>query len=138
MERLSNPVISKKDVHCLAGEGIEGDRFCGYRENFKGQITFFEWEVLEKLRTTFGKPDIPPSASRRNAILKGIDLNLLIGKRFQIQEVVFEGSEHCAPCYWMDVAILPGAKEVLKNKGGLRARILQSGYLRLGKAELLF
>jgi len=137
-ERLSNQVISKKEVHCLEGQGIEGDRFCGYRENFKGQITFFEWETLEKLRITFGKPDISPSFSRRNVILKGIDLNFLIGKKFQIQEVVFEGSEHCAPCNWMDVAVLPGTKKALENKGGLRSRILQSGYLSLGKSDLLF
>ncbi len=135
-ERITNEVVSKEEARCLAGKGIEGDRYCDCRENFKGQITFFEWEVLERLRSSFRNSAIPPSAPRRNVILKGIDLNTLIGRRFQIQGAIFEGSEHCAPCYWMDVAILPGAEKALKNKGGLRARILQTGHLRLGKTEL--
>jgi len=36
----------------------------------------------------------------------------------------------------MDVVIAPGAKEFLKENGGLRAKILTDGELHLGDAQL--
>jgi len=36
----------------------------------------------------------------------------------------------------MDVAIAPGAKEFLKENGGLRAKILTDGELHVGDAQL--
>jgi MOSC domain-containing protein YiiM len=68
---------------------------------------------------------------RRNVVTQGIDLNQLIGKRFSIQGVLFEGVCECKPCYWMDRAIAPGAEDLLRGRGGLRARILTSGTLRV-------
>ena len=63
-------------------------------------------------------------------ITEGADLNALIGQRFIVQGVEFEGVCECSPCYWMDRAIAPGAEEALKGRGGLRARILSNGVLR--------
>ena len=54
----------------------------------------------------------------------------LIGQRFTLQGIEFEGSEECRPCYWMDQAVGEGVHEALKGYGGLRARILTSGVLR--------
>jgi MOSC domain-containing protein YiiM len=72
-----------------------------------------------------------PAASRRNVITEGMDLNLLVGKRFTLQGVEFEGVCECKPCYWMDQAIAPGAETALQGRGGLRARILTDGKLRV-------
>jgi len=73
---------------------------------------------------------------RRNVIVSGVDLLSLIGCEFEIQGVKFRGTQHCAPCEWMDVAVAPGAKEFLKENGGLRAKILTDGELHLGDAQL--
>ena len=54
-----------------------------------------------------------------------------IGKEFEIQGVRFEGVCECSPCSWMNTALGPGAEEWLKGRGGLRARILTDGVLRL-------
>ncbi|MEI8342757.1 MAG: molybdenum cofactor biosysynthesis protein, partial [Verrucomicrobiota bacterium] len=70
------------------------------------------------------------SKTRRNVITTGVNLNELIGKRFDIQNVQFEGIEECRPCHWMDQAFAPGAEQWLKGRGGLRARILTNGVLR--------
>jgi MOSC domain-containing protein YiiM len=70
-----------------------------------------------------------PSAVRRNAITEGVDLNQLIGTRFRLQVLEFEGICECKPCYWMDRAIGPGAENLLSGQGGLRARILRDGTL---------
>ena len=48
---------------------------------------------------------------------------------------MFEGSEECRPCYWMDEAMGEGAEVFLKGRGGLRCRILDDGELSLGEAE---
>ena len=71
-----------------------------------------------------------PALVRRNVMTRGIDLNELIGQDFEIQGVHFRGMQECSPCYWMDQAIAPGAKEFLKGRGGLRAKILSNGILR--------
>ena len=118
-------------VQCRAGRGIEGDRFFDHKEDYKGQITFFAWEVYESLCKEFGVSDRSPAVFRRNAITRGIDLNSLIGETFEIQGVRFQGTEECRPCHWMNQAFHPGAEESLKGNGGLRARILTDGILKV-------
>jgi MOSC domain-containing protein YiiM len=61
----------------------------------------------------------------------------LIGKNFECQGLVFQGVCECAPCYWMDEAIAPGAEAALQGRGGLRARILTGGILRVEKVPLI-
>jgi MOSC domain-containing protein YiiM len=63
-------------------------------------------------------------------ITRGVDLNEFIGKEFEVQGVYLYGTEESAPCYWMDRAFAPGAKDFLKGRGGLRAKILSDGGLR--------
>ena len=64
-------------------------------------------------------------------IVEGVSLNQLIGKRFELQGVLFEGTCECKPCYWMDQAIGPGAEQLFDGRGGLRAKILTDGILRV-------
>ena len=110
--------------------GLRGDRFFDFKKNYKGQVTFFAWEIHQALGRELGFPDKPLSAFRRNVITVGVDLNELIGQEFQIQGVCFRGTEECRPCYWMDQVIAPGAFDYLKGRGGLRAVILGDGILR--------
>lgn len=136
MERYNNPVHAVESVSCVTGKGLVGDRYFNFRDNYKGQITFFNWAIYEGMRNKFDKPDLSTSVLRRNLILKGVDLNKLIGREFIIQGVTFSGSEECAPCYWMDEAVAPGAESFLKGEGGLRARILSDGSLTRGNTDL--
>ena len=121
------------EIECFAGRGIRGDRFFDYKENYKGQITFFASEVFETLRRELNLPAAQPAATRRNVITRGIDLNTLAGVEFEIQGVHFSGVEECRPCYWMDSSIGLGAESWLQGRGGLRARILTDGFLRTAK-----
>ncbi len=124
------PIVEVTSVECVAGRGLRGDRFFDYKEDYKGQITFFAWEVYDDLCRQLDIHDKQIAVLRRNAITRGIDLNVLIGETFQIQGVQFHGVAECSPCYWMNTAFGPGAEEVLRGRGGLRARILTSGALR--------
>ena len=123
-------LIEQQEIVCVAGRGIEGDRFFDYKENHAGQITFFAAEVFQELCAQLDVPEKPPGLTRRNVITLGADLNALIGEEFTLQGVRFRGVEECRPCYWMDQAIAPGAEAALRNRGGLRAQILSTGRLR--------
>jgi MOSC domain-containing protein YiiM len=123
------PAIEVPTLECVAGRGIRGDRFFDYKENYKGQITFFALEVFEELCDSLAVPNCSIALLRRNVITRGVDLNRLIDREFEIQGVRFHGTGECKPCYWMDRAIAPGAESFLKGRGGLRARILSDGLL---------
>lgn len=123
-------IVAVGAVECVAGRGLRGDRFFEYKPDYKGQITFFAMEVFEALREAVGRPGTPPAAVRRNAFTRGVDLNELVGREFEVQGVRFLGMEECKPCYWMDGAIGPGAEVWLRGRGGLRAIILKDGWLR--------
>ncbi|MBL6828593.1 MAG: molybdenum cofactor biosysynthesis protein [Puniceicoccaceae bacterium] len=127
--RLNHGIEKVDTVECVAGSGIVGDRYFDHKDDFKGQITFFDWAVYERIRDDFSCPELDPAWFRRNVLTEGIDLNTLIGQRFTLQNIEFEGSEECRPCYWMDEAVSSGVHEALKGFGGLRARILTSGTL---------
>lgn len=126
------PILEPDTIECVAGRGVAGDRFFEYRSSYKGQITFFALEIHERMCREFGRK-LPPSVYRRNVITRGIDLNELIGCRFEVQGVTFEGTEEATPCYWMDTAFGPGAENALQGVGGLRAKILNGGELKLSR-----
>jgi MOSC domain-containing protein YiiM len=125
------PLIACGEIHCVAGRGITGDRFFDFKNNYKGQITFFATEVFEDICRQLGVGGKSPGVARRNVITMEADLNSFIGKTFTLQGVEFEGVGECSPCHWMDVAIAPGAEAALRGQGGLRARILTDGILRV-------
>ena len=118
------------EVECVAGRGLRGDRYFDYKEDYKGQITFFAMEVMEALRFELKRPDAQPQATRRNAFVRGADLPSLINKEFEVQGVRFVGVEESRPCHWMNSALGPGAEEWLRGRAGLRCRILTDGVLR--------
>jgi molybdopterin synthase catalytic subunit len=133
--RLDHGIRGVSEVECVAGMGLRGDRYFGYKPDFKGQVTFFDAAAVQAVRDRFSQPELSGSLFRRNLIVRGVDLAEWVGKRFRFQGVEFEASEECKPCYWMDEAVAPGAEEFLKAnfRGGLRARILSDGVLTVGR-----
>jgi MOSC domain-containing protein YiiM len=123
------PAMEVPMIECVAGRGIRGDRYFDFKDDYKGQITFFSAEVFDELRGSLELQDCSPALVRRNVITRDVDLNELIGRDFEVQGVNFHGVEECRPCYWMDRAVARGAEAFLKGRGGLRARILTDGEL---------
>lgn len=134
--RMQHGIREVEEIECVAGMGLRGDRYFNYRPNFKGQVTFFDARIVGEVREHFKLPKLPASIFRRNLIVEGVDLNEWNGRRFQLQGVEFEGAQECRPCEWMDRVIAPGGENFLKGgfRGGLRARILTSGFLRREKS----
>jgi MOSC domain-containing protein YiiM len=131
----TSPNLEVPEIECLAGRGILGDRFLDYRDDYKGQVTFFSIEVFKDVCHQLGIHGLSASLVRRNIICEGVDLNQLIGRRFRVQGLEFEGICECKPCYWMDRAIGRGAEDLLQGRGGLRAKVLSGGILRSHQHE---
>ena len=127
---LKLPVHEVREIECVAGRGLRGDRFFDHQADYKGQVTLFSTEVFAGLCAALNLSDASPAALRRNLVVSGGDLNELIGHEFELQGVRLFGTEECRPCYWMDEALAPGAEAWLKGRGGLRCRILSDGWLR--------
>lgn len=125
----THPMIETSEIECVTGRGIRGDRYFDFKDDYKGQISFFSLEVFDELCSAIKIQTRSPARARRNVITRGVDLNDLIGQEFDVQGVRFFGMEECRPCYWMDGAFAPGAQEFLKGRGGLRAKILTDGKL---------
>ena len=124
------PMEAVAEVECVARRGLRSDRYFDFKEDYKGQVTFFSLETWEDLCVRFGIFDKGPEIFRRNVIVSGIDLNTLIGEEFEVQGVRFQGTQEAAPCHWMNRAFAEGAEAALQGRGGLRARILSDGVLR--------
>jgi len=131
----TEPMVEVPEAECVAGSGIRGDRFFDFKEDYKGQVTFFSQAVYEELCEKFGVTDKSPSAFRRNVLVDHEDLSELIGEEFEVQGVRFQGTQEAAPCYWMNGAFCEGAEAALKGRGGLRAKILTDGVLRVEEPE---
>jgi MOSC domain-containing protein YiiM len=132
-----HPVVEVTELRCVAGRGLEGDRYFDYEPDYKGQVTFFAAEVYDALCERLGVHDRPPAVLRRNILTRGLDLNALIGVEFGLQGVRFLGTEESRPCDWMNLAFGPGARAALKGHGGLRAKVLSHGTLRCGPAKFI-
>ncbi|MGH2776403.1 MAG: MOSC domain-containing protein [Actinomycetota bacterium] len=94
-------------------------------------MTLFSAEGLEAGRAESGL-DIAATDMRRNLMTEGVTLSDLLGRRFSIGGVVFEGIEENPPCAHLQrLAGKPLLKPMIDN-GGIRVRIVKGGTIRAG------
>ena len=110
-------------------KGIVNDR---YYKNFKKkyeQVTLVESEMIinfnNNIKSKFNYKDF-----RRNIITTGIDLNKMINKKIQINNVVLKIHQLCQPCRYLQNKLnVDNLVKLLTNNGGVRAEIVQSGII---------
>jgi MOSC domain-containing protein YiiM len=113
----------------LTDRGLDGDHY----NNIGGsrQVTLFQWEHLQTINSLVGR-SVEPGMTRRNILVKGLNLLALKGKQFQIGDAVFEYSGECHPCSRMETEIGVGAYNAMRGHGGITAKVIQSGAIRVG------
>jgi MOSC domain-containing protein YiiM len=109
--------------------GLEGD--WRSRRNRGGQLTLIGAEALDEVGRFVGAA-VPPGASRRQIVVRGVNLNDLIGRRIRIGAVRLFVESPCDPCSRMEETIGPGARKTLEGRGGVRCFVLAGGELRVG------
>jgi len=130
--RRRGPVSVRQQARALAGAGLDGDHYGG-RSGARG-ITLMQSEHLAALGALLGEPPLDPTRLRRNLVVSGINLAALQGRQFVIGEVLLLGTGLCHPCARMEEVLGPGGYNAMRGHGGLNARVLRGGPIRVGDA----
>lgn len=130
--RREVPMDEVRQVVAETGAGLVGDRYSG--GSGKRGITLIQAEHLPVIAALSGHEAVRPATLRRNLVVSGLPLIALKGRRFRVGEVLLEGTDECDPCSRMEAALGPGGFNAMRNHGGLCARILEGGTIRLGDA----
>jgi hypothetical protein len=123
------PVVLVHEAVAIAGRGLEGDRYAAETGTFASgrpgsALTLVDAAILD----TFGR-DVD---HRRNVVVRGTDLNALVGREFMLGEVRCRGRRLCEPCAHLDRLNGGGVLRPLVHRGGLRADVLCDGTVRVG------
>jgi hypothetical protein len=126
------PARTLSSARALAGRGLEGDRHVAGTGTFPSgrpgsALTLVAAEVCESFT-----PPLGPDEHRRNVVVRGLDLNRLVGHEFQIGSVHCRGMRLCEPCTVVQHYAGRPVLRALVHRGGLRADILHDGELRVG------
>ena len=133
------PMEPTAEVKAVAGQGLEGDRYfngTGHWSKHPGvsrEVTLIEIEAIEALEREKNIA-IAPEAARRNVITRGVPLNHLVGREFQIGAVRLRGTRLCEPCAYLEGLTQKGVLAGLIHRGGLRAEIVTGGTIRVKDA----
>lgn len=120
-------------VEAIAECGLKGDRYsdnCNRRSEGQ-QVTLIEAEAIEKFVAETGLA-MAVHEPRRNLVTRGIDLNALVGRRFNVGECELEGLELCEPCATWAKNTHMEVVRFFVHRGGLNARIVKGGTISVG------
>ena len=135
----NQPMVGHSEAEALAGQGLAGDRYAlgvGFYSNNPitsgaRELTLIDQRAISQVTEQTGLP-FSNIESRRNLITTGIELDALIGQAFSVGEIVCEGVRACPPCVHLEELTGKKIMKSLVRTGGLRARIVQGGTIRVG------
>lgn len=110
--------------------GLAGDRY--NRPTGDRQVTLIQEEHLTAVASLMNRQSIDPALTRRNVVVKGINLLSLKGKKFQVGTAVLEYTGECHPCSRMEINLGHGGYNAMRGHGGITARILTPGRIAVG------
>lgn len=118
-------------AHAVPGCGIANDRYArnegtwSSRPSWRSEVTLVAEEQLVRA-------GLSPEHARRNLLTRGLQLEALVGWRLHVGEVVLVAQRVCSPCRLLQRRSGLPVGDLLKDGGGLRARIVTGGVLRRG------
>jgi MOSC domain-containing protein YiiM len=133
------PMEPREAARAVPGRGLDGDRYfdgVGHWSNHPGdgrEITLIEIEAIEALARE-KEIEIAPEVARRNLVTRGVPLNHLVGREFQVGSVRMVGKRLCEPCQYLEDMTTKGVLTGLLHRGGLRAEVVSGGTIRIGDA----
>lgn len=129
-ERKS-PLKGVNTVVANTENGLTGDHFNG-KYSDKRQVTLIQKEHLDTVASILQKETVDPGLTRRNIVATGINLLALKDQKFQIGSAILEGTGYCHPCSQMETNLGPGGYNAMRGHGGITARVVQEGEIKVG------
>jgi MOSC domain-containing protein YiiM len=124
------PLQAVDSAIAIVGKGFENDHHAKRRKT-KRQVTIIQQEHLPVVAELTSREDVGPGLLRRNLSVSGINVWSLKDQKFRIGEVLLEGTGPCAPCSRMDETLGLGGYNAMRGHGGITARVLEGGSIRV-------
>ncbi len=139
----NEPAVVVDEARAEPGRGLLGDRRANTvrfgRQSAKRELTLFQAEHIPLVANWCGLVELNPTRLRRNLVVSGLNL---IGMRSPFpdailewavgDEVIIQVTGPCDPCSKMAAELGLGSYNALRGHGGMTARILAGGLIRIG------
>ncbi|HVP37980.1 MAG TPA: MOSC domain-containing protein [Candidatus Saccharimonadales bacterium] len=131
------PMQPVPEARAVPGRGLEGDRYhagtgtYSKRPEPAREVTLVEEEAVLAVARDYGYT-LAPGATRRNILTRGVPLNHLVGREFQVGGARLRGIRLCEPCGHLASLTDPSVQKGLVHRGGLRAQVVAGGLIRVG------
>ena len=112
--------------------GLVGDRYSG--KSGSRHVTLIQAEHLPAIAAYLGRDEVTPEDLRRNIVVSGINLLALKDRPFRLGTAVLAMTGDCHPCSRMEETFGPGGYNAVRGHGGITARVLEGGEVRVGDA----
>lgn len=129
-ERKILPTTLEK-INISIENGLEGDHYKG--SSRKRQVTLIQAEHLKAVASLLQKDKIDPLLTRRNIVVSGVNILAFKNMQFQIGEnVILEMTGSCHPCTQMETNFGEGGYNAMRGHGGITAKVIQGGEIKVG------
>ena len=128
-----DPATTVAHTLALARIGLADDRLGqrGEAELSTRQVTLIQFEHLAVIAQLAGVERVDPVALRRNLVISGINLAALKNQRVRVGAALLEIVGPCHPCSRMEEVIGAGGYAAMRGHGGMTARVLEGGAIRV-------
>lgn len=126
-------VVQSADVSTEAG--LIGDHYSG--QSGSRHVTLIQAEHLPVVAALTGRAELDPALLRRNIVVSGLNLLALKEHQLQIGSTVLQVTGQCHPCSKMETALGPGGYNAVRGHGGITAKVIQNGTIRVGDGVIV-